>query len=148
MTDMLKSACIALIGISLSGDCLGQHARHTVDPDSFKQRVQAVYEKVGPAIVRFGYGAERPLQFGCGVIVSAEGHIAISGPVHAVIDDALLQLTLADGRRVSGKALGWSGEFRMGVLQIAEPGPWPYVETREAAKAGELCTALAFPRAD
>ncbi len=146
MTGTFKTAYIAFVGLSLSGYCHGQHAQSTVNPDSFKQRVQAVYDQVGPAIVQFGYGDKRPLQFGCGVIVTAEGHIAVSGPVHAVIDDDLLELRLADGRRVPGKALGWSSEYGVGLLKITEDGPWPHVDIRETVKAGELCVALAYPR--
>ena len=109
--------------------------------------MQAVYKQVAPATVRFAYGNDRKSQFGSGVIVTAEGHIAISGPVQAVLQDDLLELRLSDGRRVKGKALGWSGEFKFGLLKITEQGPWPHIELdrRSDIKAGELCVAIGYP---
>ena len=95
--------------------------------------------------MRFAYGNEPTLQFGCGVIVSASGHVAVSGPVQYVMDDALLDLQLIDGRSVNGKALGWSSEFGVGMLKITDPGEWPYVKLSKRAEVGEVCVALGYP---
>lgn len=119
-----------------------------IDLAALERQIQAVYEKVAPAIVRFEYGeGEWRSEYSSGVIVSEEGHIAICGPVRSVLRDDLLSLRLFDGRRVAGKALGWSGEFGVGALKIDEPGPWPHVTIRrqEPVVAGELCLALGYP---
>jgi S1-C subfamily serine protease len=116
------------------------------DFSKIRKRAKAVIDSVSPAIVRFAYGNKPKLQFGCGVIVSANGHVAVSGPVQYVIDDALLDLHLIDGRRVSGKALGWSREFGFGMLKITGSGEWPQVKLSKRAEAGEVCVALGYPR--
>ena len=111
---LLRVFYFAVLAATLSAFSSAQDTQKVADLASIEDRVQAVYKQVGPAIVRFAYsknhfGKTRKLQFGSGVIVSAEGHVAISGPVHAVLDDDFLDLRLVDGRRVRGKALGWSG---------------------------------------
>lgn len=103
-------------------------------------------ETVSPAVVQFSYGEERKLPFGCGVIVSPEGHIAVCGPVQSIIDENLLELRLMDGRVVSGQALGWSSEFGIGMLKINEKGPWPYVKINEQPDVGEVTVALGYTR--
>jgi S1-C subfamily serine protease len=137
-----------VLGVFLSGFARAQDTQKVDNLGSIEERVQAVYKQVAPATVRFAYGKGDKLdQFGSGVIVTAEGHIAISGPVQAVIRDELLELRLSDGRRVKGKALGWSGEFEFGLLKITEQGPWPHIELdrRSDIKAGELCVAIGYP---
>ena len=95
------------------------------------------------SIVQFSYDG---LHFGCGVIVSPEGHVVVCGPVGAVLDNRLLELRLSDGRQVTGEALGWSTEFKFGVLKITEPGKWPVLKLSEQIQAGEVCLALGYPR--
>ncbi len=117
-----------------------------IDFKNTRERAAAVLDLVRPAFVRFTYGDQPKLQFGSGVIVSASGHVVVSGPVNYVIDDALLDLQLIDGRSVSGKALGWSSEFGVGLLKITDAGPWPHVELSKRAEAGEVCVALGYIR--
>ena len=144
----LRVIYLAAIGASLSGFSRAQDTQRVADLASIEGRVQAVYRQVGPATVRFGYGKDHKMQFGSGVIVTSEGHVAISGPVHAVVRDDLLDLRLVDGRRVGGKALGWSGEFGFGLLKITEQGPWPHIDLGRGAdmKAGQLCVAIGYPQ--
>ncbi len=151
--SLLRAIVFAVLGATLSAFSNAQDTQRVADLGSIEDRVQSVYEQVGPAIVRFAYSANRfgkvrKLQLGSGVIVTAEGHVAISGPVHAVLRDDSLDLRLVDGRRVRGKALGWSSEFAFGMLKITEPGPWPHVDLdrRANVKAGQLCVALGYPR--
>jgi S1-C subfamily serine protease len=108
---------------------------------------QELVESALPTIVQFSYDGfgNGQLHFGCGVIVSPEGHVVVSGPVGAVLDNRLLELRLSDGRQVAGEALGWSSEFRFGVLKITEPGKWPFVKLSEQIQAGEVCLALGYP---
>jgi S1-C subfamily serine protease len=147
-SSLLRMIYFVALGVFLSGFARAEDTQNLDRLGSIEERVQAVYKQVVPATVRFAYGNDRKLQFGSGVIVTSEGHIAISGPVHAVIDDKLLELRLSDGRRVKGKALGWSGEFKFGVLKMTEPGPWPHIELdrRSEIKVGELCVAIGYPR--
>lgn len=130
----------------LSSSASGQAEKRKADIAALRTRAKSAIELVTPAVVRFSYGEERKLQFGCGVIVSPEGHIAVGGPVQAVVDDKLLELRLTDGRVVSGHALGWSSEFGFGILRINEKGPWPHVKINEQPDVGEVSLALGYTR--
>ena len=119
------------------------------DLASFEAGLQTVYENVSPAIVRLAYGdRDRKSHSGSGVIVTSDGYIATSGPVASVVEDELLEVHLADGRSVSGKALGWSSEFGIGILKINKQGPWPHISRRRmgAATAGQPCLAIGYTR--
>lgn len=111
-------------------------------------RWQELVKATLPTIVQFSYDGfgNGPLHFGCGVIVSPEGHVAVCGPVGAVLDNKLLELRLTDGRRVRGEALGWSSESGCGMLKITETREWKFVKIAEKVKAGEICLALGYPR--
>ncbi len=146
--SLLRVIYFAVLGAALSGLSSAQDAQKVADLASIEDRVQAVYKHVGPSIVRFAYGRDPKLRFGSGVIVTSDGHVAISGPVQAVVQDDLLELRLINGRRVAGKALGWSSEFGFGILKITEQGPWPHIDLdrRVAAKAGQFCIAIGYPQ--
>ena len=148
LASLPKMFCFVVLAVFLSGFARAQDTQKVDKLGSIEERVQAVYKQVVPATVRFGYGDERKLQFGSGVIVTPEGHIAICGPVQAVLKDELLELRLSDGRRVKGKALGWSDEFKFGLLKVTEQGPWPHIELghKTEIKAGELCVAIGYPQ--
>lgn len=131
--------CIQSVG-------LAQQAPIQLDDAALTKRAQDAIDLVSPAIVRFSYGKNATNPFGCGAIVSPDGHVAVSGPVHAVTDNGLLELRLSNGRVVRGEALGWSGEFGFGLLRITEPGPWPHVAINRRPFLGQLCIALGYPR--
>ena len=69
-----------------------------------------------------------------------------SGVTQSVIADELLTIHLASSRRVRGRALGWDGERAIGLLQISEPGPWPFVvlDNKAQIAAGQLCLAMGY----
>ncbi|WP_197533398.1 serine protease [Symmachiella dynata] len=137
--------CVGILAFLLN-PVYAQESTPASDFRKTRERAKAVIESVSPAIVRFTYGNEPKLEFGCGVIVSASGYVVVSGPVQYVLDDALLDLELADGRSVSGKALGWSSEFGIGMLKITDSGEWPHAKLGERAEAGEVCVALGYRR--
>lgn len=137
--------CIGILAFLLNS-ANAQEFTPASDFRKTRERAKAVIDSVNPAVVRFVYGKEPKRQFGCGVIVSPSGHVIVSGPVQYVIDDALLDLELTDGRGVRGKALGWSSEFGIGMLKITDPGAWPHVKLGMRAKAGEVCVALGYRR--
>lgn len=111
-------------------------------------RCKEIVEETLPTMVQFSYDGfgNGPLHLGCGVIVSPEGHVAVCGPVGAVLDNKLLELRLTDGRRVRGEALGWSSELGVGMLKISEPEKWKFAKIADQVKAGEICLALGYPR--
>ncbi len=137
--------CCVILALAVQAESQGQDAT-SVASNEIKKLAKAAIDEVGPAIVRFSYGNEHEIHFGCGVIVTADGHVAISGPVRAVLDDKLLAMRLHDGRRVRGRALGWSSENGFGILKIVEGGPWPHVELNKQVTVGDVCVALGFQR--
>ena len=118
------------------------------DLESFEQRVQAAYKKISPAVVRITYGTRmnREWTLGSGVVVSSKGYVLThSAYTSSILDDDLLRIHLPDGRHVRGKALGWSGEFGIGLLKITKKGPWPYVDFGNTLEVGQTCVALGYP---
>lgn len=53
---------------------------------------------------------------------------------------------MSDGRRLRGRALGWSSEFGVGMLKIDQPGEWKHVKMSDDVSAGELCLGLGYSR--
>src|SRR4051812_13602011 len=90
---------------------------------AMQTRVHQVVKKVTPATVGILIGAAS----GSGVIVSPDGFVLTAGHVSG---DANKDCTLImpDGKRVKGKTLGANKQIDSGMIKIAEPGPWPYVE--------------------
>jgi S1-C subfamily serine protease len=103
-------------------------------------------ESTLPSIVQLNYHDRDGKRhcYGCGVIVSPEGHVVASGMVGSVLDNVRLQLQLTDGRQVLGEALGWSSEFNVGMFKITEPGEWPFVRLSEQIQAGDVCLSLGY----
>lgn len=94
---------------------------------------EALIKSVTPAIVQFSYddsGSGRQSHFGCGVIVSNDGHVAVSGPVRAVLDDKLLELRLADGRRVIGYPI--IKDQKPMILETQAIAPTQTLQSRDA----------------
>ena len=108
-------------------------------PDQVKTQI----DSIAPSIVRFSYNGRG---LGCGVIVSSEGHVAVSSAVSFVLDHNLPELKLNDGSVVRGEALGWSSEYGFGILKITEPKEWKFAKISNQVKLGEVCMALGYPR--
>jgi len=66
--------------------------------------------------------------FGSGVIISPEGLVLTAGHVMASKDEGQYQIILPSGKTVAAKALGKNLDTDTGMVQITEPGPWPFVE--------------------
>ena len=98
------------------GDGLARKAlEEKLSAAEIERRVAAVYDRVGPAVLR---GAQT------GVVVTAEGHVLIP----AVVGGRKLTFQLPDGRRATATTLGWSEECGIGLAKLDEPGPWPHVK--------------------
>lgn len=81
--------------------------------------------------------------FGSGVIVSPDGLVLTAGHVMAE-SDGKYEIILPTGRTVEAKPLGKNLNVDSGMVQIIEPGPWPYVEVGEARthRRGEWVVSL------
>ena len=72
---------------------------------------------------------------GSGVIVSPDGLVLTAGHVIVSSDIGQYEIILPSGRTVSARTLGKNLNTDAGMLQISEPGPWPFVEI---AQTGQL----------
>jgi serine protease Do len=80
---------------------------------------------------------------GTGVIVSEDGLILTAAHVfHA--KDAEVTVVFADGSSVQGVGLGLNEIHDAGMVQILEPGPYPFVELHrdDEIKPGDWCLAV------
>ena len=139
-------AC-GLFILSIAFQCLTAVAAPQTEVPTVTQ-CNKVIRSLVPSIVQLSYQGRNGKRkcYGCGVIVSPEGHVVSSGMVGAELDNVRLSLRLSDGRQVAGEALGWSKEFNIGMFKITEGGEWPFVKISEQTKAGDVCLSLGYPR--
>jgi len=147
-------ACVKEPSTSAAGQSQVESADTAADHltlQGIERRAQAVYAAVAPAIGRIEYAqpenSEVRYGSGGGVIVTADGYVITTGNATRALFGDTLVIHLPDGRRVKAAGLGWSTEWNIGLVKIAESGTWPHVELARAAKgaAGQLCVALGYP---
>ena len=143
---MFHNVCsCGLLILSIVSQCLTAVAAPQPELPTVAQ-CNDVIQSALPSIVQLNYQDRDGKRhcYGCGVIVSPEGHVVASGMVGAVLDNVRLNLRLTDGRQVTGEALGWSNEFNIGMFKITERGEWPFVRLSEQIQAGEVCLSLGY----
>lgn len=72
--------------------------------------------------------------FGSGVVVSEDGLILTAG--HVIMGDGPFTVTFPSGRNVKSKLLGRNLNDDTGMLQLLEPGPYPFVKINESPNFG------------
>ena len=84
--------------------------------------------------------------FGSGVIVSKDGLILTAAHVMKTVGMEY-RVILPSGREVKARALGMNENVDAGMMQITEPGPWPFVElgARADLEKGNWCVCLGHP---
>ena len=114
---------------------------NTLSASEIERRVPALYDRVGPAIVRWK-DEDRGGITRTGMIATAEGHILIG----AIASGRKLNFQLPDGRSEAGTTLGCSGESGVGLAKLNGPGPWPHVALRGpvGVRAGECVVTLGY----
>jgi serine protease Do len=126
------------------GFCASLQAREPVkslqDLVELEKRVQAVAVKALPATVALvseGSGAS-----GSGVLVSKEGLILTAA--HVIQGLKEVDVYFSDGKKWQGKVLGANFSKDIGMVQMSDVGPWPYVEIGESKplEAGDWLVAL------
>jgi serine protease Do len=82
--------------------------------------------------------------FGSGVIISPEGLVLTAGHVMASEDEGQYQIILPSGKTVAAKALGKNLDTDAGMVQITDPGPWPFIEINRSSnlKRGDWVVSL------
>jgi S1-C subfamily serine protease len=115
-----------------------------------RQRIATAIKKASPAIVRVAWDSTEPMGAGGemnGVIVTTDGYVLTLGQ-HGLPAGKTIRIYLVDGRRVTAKALGSYWSWDIGLVKIADNGPWPHVQFGKSADArpGDLCITLRYPR--
>jgi serine protease Do len=122
----------ALVGILLIGS-FWCPAVHAFDNDAVA-RLKEVEKKINQVVsnnMETCVAVFDGVGFGSGVIISAEGLVLTAGHVMASPDKGQYVITLSSGRRVKAKALGKNLDTDTGMIQILEPGPWPFVKLNQ-----------------
>lgn len=124
--------------------CIGLQAKEPVksveDLVKLERQVQSVAEKALPATVALvsnGTGSS-----GSGVIVSKSGLILTAA--HVIQGMKEVDVYFPDGKKWQGKVLGANFSKDIGMVQMADSGPWPFVEIGESKplEAGDWLVAL------
>ncbi len=137
----MRNFCIILIsGLS----CLGLQGKEPVksveDLVKLEKQVQEVAKKALPATVALvsnGTGSS-----GSGVIVNKNGLILTAA--HVVQGMKEVDVFFSDGRKWQGKVLGANFSKDIGMVQMVDPGPWPFMELGESKplEAGDWLVAM------
>jgi serine protease Do len=137
----MRNFCIILIsGLS----CLGLQGKEPVksveDLLKLEKQVQEVAKKALPATVALvsnGTGSS-----GSGVIVNKNGLILTAA--HVVQGMKEVDVFFSDGEKRQGKVLGANFSKDIGMVQMVDVGPWPFVELGESKplEAGDWLVAM------
>lgn len=103
-----------------------------------QQKTSAVVSKNMASCVAISDGAG----FGSGVIVSEDGLVLTAG--HVMASPGTYEVILPSGRTVKARPLGKNLSLDAGMIQIVEPGPWPFVKINRDVKLnrGEWVVSL------
>jgi serine protease Do len=131
-------SCLALVS------CMPNTAAAQTDPTSL-QKVKQLEAKVKQvvqnnmdacvAITNMGSA-------GSGAIISEDGLIATAG--HVMGPGKVYEILLPDGRTAKARPLGKNLNVDVGLVQITDPGPWPFVKLGKSAelKKGDWVVSL------
>jgi serine protease Do len=126
------------------------------DLAALEEKIVAAAEKAKPSVVRIAWvhDISQLEDYCCGVILTADGYVATFAyePFSGSYDLAPgkdVAVYLADGRRVSGVALGSRRQWGFGLVKITQKGVWPHAEpgTSTEVELGEVCLSLGYPPA-
>jgi serine protease Do len=104
--------------------------------------VRGLVARVAPAVVVVQVG----MSTGSGAVVSPDGLVLSAAHVGGE-PGREVRFTFPDGRAARGRTLGTDHSMDAGLMQITEPGPWPYVELGdpEGGGVGDWVLALGHP---
>jgi serine protease Do len=112
------------------------------DLKAIELHVKGLVKKTMPSTVGLMIGAAQ----GSGVIISKDGFVLTAGHVSGKPDRKCTVL-MPDGRRLTGKTLWANHGIDSGLIQITDPGDYPFCEMARSAdlKQGQWCMAIGHP---
>lgn len=126
---LLTFAALLLVGLFCVSPALLPAQQYT---DSVQQllevesKVKSVVEKNLNAVVAIADGVGA----GSGVVVSEDGLVYTAG--HVMVGKGEYTIFFPDGRTARAVPKGKNLDIDAGVVQIIDPGPWPFVEIGKA----------------
>jgi S1-C subfamily serine protease len=113
----------------------------------FEPALADVYRQVTPATVRVSPREGSHRWFHNAIVVSPDGYVLHNGVFAASTE---LRYEFSDGRTATGKALGRSSEWHIGLSKIEKPGPWPYVKLAapDGVDVGQCVVSIQYPYPD
>jgi S1-C subfamily serine protease len=121
-------ASFFVLSASMRAPCKAKETIEQASPVD-EQRLQSSIKAVSEAVVRIKISST---QAHSGVIVSEQGYVMWSGSSHPRPD---LFVALSTGESVPATNLGWSEEWRVGLLKLKGERKWPHVERGITAQA-------------
>ncbi len=119
-----------------------QLAQNINELKELEKKLDELNKKVSPAVVGIVIGNAS----GSGVIVNPEGLIMTAGHVSGMAGrDA--KVILSDGRIVNAKSLGGVNPVDAGLIQITDPGEYPFAEIdrKDTTEQGDWVVAYGHP---
>ena len=119
-----------------------QLAQNINELKELEKKLDELNKKVSPAVVGIVIGNAS----GSGVIVNPEGLIMTAGHVSGMAGrDA--KVILSDGRIVNAKSLGGVNPVDAGLIQITDPGEYPFAEIdrKDTTQQGDWVVAYGHP---
>ncbi len=112
----------------------------------FQDQLTNAFRSTVPAMVQIETATNGKPRVTQGVIISADGLVVVYDRADRTQWRNPITVTLSSGRKIAAKSLGWSEEWRIGLLQINTSEDLPFVElaTSTNRPVGELCYALDF----
>lgn len=123
---------------------LGKAAPENIsDLRAIQDRVTGVIDNAMRATVGLQVGVAQA----SGVVVSTDGYILTAAHVIGR-PGRTVRILFADGTTAQGKTLGVNPGVDGGLVQITDPGPWPFAELASAEaspRPGDWCVAIGHP---
>ena len=134
--------CLLVLIQVLGRDCWAvEHDRLKEIRERQAQIQQVVHDTIQSVVV-----VSDGIGFGSGVIVNSNGLILTAGHVMAS-DKKQYTVILPSGRELPAKPLGRNRDLDAGMVQLLEPGEYPFVELGdpETVELGDWCVCLGHP---
>lgn len=147
--DIRKTAvaCLTVIGVGL---LVFAFSASTWADDTklnrFQEQLTSAYRLAVPAMVRIQVANDGKPRVTQGVIISRDGLVVVHDGADRTQWKQPITVTLSSGRQMNAKSLGWTEEWRIGLLQIETQEALPSVELANSTNrpVGEMCFALDF----
>lgn len=115
--------------------------------DAYSNVVTKAVDRIGPSVVRLDIRGKnhQPMGTGSGVVISPDGLLLTNS--HVVQGARRAEVTMLDGRHLTGRVLGDDPDTDLALVRIEEDVPVPAARlgNSRALKRGEIAVAIGNP---